>query len=177
MELTREPLQNNKIKTMKKIASIISIAFLGLVLLNSCEKEYEQEELPGFKLSGEWYVQTYYQDTSTKVLGYNKILTYNTADADGKQLWVDDLGSIWPFKVRVSSNSEANSFSGTGTNAHMADTTMVTIAGGRVWENGTKSTSGVTTDSIYMEAEFSDDPGEKYIFAGYYRTGFVEDEH
>jgi hypothetical protein len=33
------------------------------------------------------------------------------------------------------------------------------------------------TDSIYFEAEFSDDPGTTYQFTGYRRTGWPEDDH
>jgi hypothetical protein len=37
--------------------------------------------------------------------------------------------------------------------------------------------SKAVTDSIYFEAEFSDDPGEIYQLAGYRRTRWHEDDH
>ena len=32
-------------------------------------------------------------------------------------------------------------------------------------------------DSIYIRAEFGDDPGTDYEFAGHRRTGFLEDDY
>ncbi len=40
-----------------------------------------------------------------------------------------------------------------------------------------KTKSGNPVDSIYMEAVFSDDPGNKYVISGHQRTGFFEDEY
>lgn len=37
--------------------------------------------------------------------------------------------------------------------------------------------SKAVTDSIYVEAEFSDDPGTVYQLTGYRRTRFQEDDH
>lgn len=162
-----------------KIKKIL-IAFLGLAVFTSCEKEYEAEQIEGNNLSGEWFVQTYFGGTTSAdvVLGYSKILTANTAAANGAEIWIDDLGNIWPFKVKCPASSGSNSFSGTALpNTYQGDTILVNIIGGKIFPDGGRSTSGIVVDSIYFKATFTDDPGNEYIFAGHYRTGFVEDEH
>ena len=160
-----------------RIHRIIAGALL-ITGLMACEKEFEEETLPNYEMSGQWYVQTYFgtADPANVVLGYQEIVTSNTAKADGKELLIDDLGHIWPFKVKVGANSGSKTFSGTGTNGSQGDTTSVTITNGVIRTDGGRSISGIKVDSIYMEAEFSDDPGNTYIFAGHYRTGFEEDE-
>lgn len=165
-----------------KIKAII-IALATTCMLASCEKEYETEFLPGNSVSGEWYVQTYFGGTapSNVVLGYEKILTANTAAANGNEMWIDDLNHIWPFKVKANITGEYTFSVSSAENIQWPtfDTIMqtTTITNGRIFPDGGRSTSGVVVDSIYMEAQFSDDPGNTYIFAGHYRTGFIEDEH
>ncbi|MGB0177451.1 MAG: lipid-binding protein [Owenweeksia sp.] len=161
-----------------KIAKI----FAGLVLVGSlaaCEKEYESENLPNYEMSGQWYVQTYFDtpDPANVVLGYVEITTSNTAAANGNEILIDDKGNIWPFKVKCPATSGDLTFGGTNLINISDSTVTVNITGGKIFPDGGKSTSGIVVDSIYMEAEFSDDPGNTYIFAGHYRTGFIEDEH
>lgn len=160
-----------------KIHKIIAGALLITGLI-ACEKEYEEETLPGYEMSGQWYVQIYMGNPPQNLgYGYFEIVTSNTAAANGKELLIDDHENIWPFKVKVGANEGAQTFSGTGKNLYYeGDTAMVTISNGFVRTDATKSISGITVDSIYMEAEFTDDPGTTYIFAGHYRTGFEEDE-
>ncbi len=160
----------------------VTLGLVAMIAMVSCNKEYETETLAGHNLSGEWFVQTYFGGTapSNLVLGYEKILTSNTAAANGSQIWVDDLGHIWPFKVKVSANASSNTFSGTNENiAQAPDSTFVyetTIIDGRIFPGGGRSATGVKVDSIYFKATFNEDPGNEYIMAGHYRTGFIEDE-
>lgn len=166
----------------KKIFRNIALALSCTVVLGACQKEYKQEHLPNYEMSGEWFVQTYYggTDASNVVLGYQKIVTSNTAKADGSELLIDDLGNIWPFKVKANVGSN-KTFSVAGSeNLYWPefDTTQqnVTITNGKILTDKGHSASGIVVDSIYFEAEFTDDPGNVYIMAGHYRTGFPEDE-
>lgn len=53
----------------------------------------------------------------------------------------------------------------------------VKVIGGSI-ETGTYETpSKAVTDAINIELEWSNDPGTKYRYKGYRRTGFIEDEH
>ena len=153
---------------------------LGLLLLvtTSCEKEYESENLPNYEMSGQWFVQTYVgtPDTGFVALGYVELVTANTAATNGNEILIDDHGNIWPFKVKCPVNSGAKTFEGTNLINISDSTVTVNISNGEIFPNGGKSITGIVVDSIYMEAEFSDDPGSIYAIAGHYRTGFEEDE-
>ncbi|MEY2924819.1 MAG: hypothetical protein RLZZ337_1367 [Bacteroidota bacterium] len=175
---------------------IVALAVFGFT---ACE-EYEKEMVLGHELAGEWFMQTYVG--GNVVLGYQHVFTYNTAAADGKEIWFDDYGHIWPVKAKIAANPGSNSFAGTGDNIEVpmytydtldvirdenidpidsvdqifAGYETVTIKEGKIIPGGGKSRTGVVVDSIYVLAEFSDDPGTEYEFSGHRRTGFLEDD-
>ncbi|MDB4107612.1 hypothetical protein N9595_04025 [Bacteroidia bacterium] len=182
------------------IKNIILILIAGFAI-TSCQDEYEAGTVPGHEVAGEWYVVTYIG--GTPVVGHELISTYNTAAADGKEMWLDDLGHIWPVKAKIGMSPENNSFSGTGDNIEapiysydtldiIRDETIdpidsiqenfegyetVTVTEGKVIQDAGRSKTGVITDSVYFKGEFSDDPGSVYEFAGHRRTGFGEDDY
>jgi hypothetical protein len=170
---------------MRSIA-IIAIG-MCLVLISACDKKNLPDKGATYaeKVSNEWWV------TVTPQLGPNndvfKITTYNTS-MNPDSIWVDDLTNIWPFKCKAKIDlanmtfSAANSGSQydikvAGSNPAQYYRPTVNIASGKILPNAAKSLSGNTTDSIYMELEFSDDPGTKYVIAGSARTRFSEDEY
>lgn len=160
-------------KINKALVCLLAISFT----IGSCQKEYEVETIENYEMSGQWYVQTYYGGTTADdvVLGYEEIVTSNTSKADGTELLVDDKGNIWPFKVKT--NVSGMSFSASDVINLSDDEVTVSITNGKIIANGGKSIETRTTvDSIYFEAEFSDDPGSTYIIAGHYKTGFEEDQ-
>ena len=161
-----------------KINNILTICVVaGALALGSCQKEYEAEQITNNEMSGQWFVQTYYGGTTADnvVLDYEQIVTSNTAAANGSQILIDDKGNIWPFKVKA--NVSGMSFSVENGANQVEDTAFVSICNGDIIADGGRSIFTKTVvDSIYFEAEFSDDPGETYIIAGHYRTGFIEDE-
>lgn len=148
----------------------------GLVI--SCDEGGEPEAgaTSTVEMSGDWFVQTFVGDDL--VLDYQQISTYNTAADDGTQMWVDDHGHIWDFKVKSPINLDALTFSGETLSSNVDGYEVsVTITNGIIEKNGTTSTGGTTVDKISFDAEFSDDAGTIYSMVGYKRTGFPEDEH
>ena len=107
------------------------------------------------------------------------ISTYNTSSNSPDSLWVDDLGNFWDFKIVATANYSNLTFSAKGVmNNYYADT--VNINNGIILPKAAYSKAGNITDSIYMEAQFSDDSpafGNTYIIAGSARTGFDEDDY
>ena len=180
-----------------KFKKLIIIA-LAVVGFTACE-EYEKEMIPGHEVAGEWFMQTYVG--GNVVLGYEHVFTYNTAAADGKEVWFDDYGHIWPVNAKIAITG-SNTFAGTGDNIEAPIYTYdtldvirdesidpidsvnqnfvgyetVNIKEGKIIPGGGKSKTGVVVDSIYILAEFSDDPGTEYEFSGHRRTGFEEDD-
>ncbi len=160
----------------KQFLYTLTIAAAGL--FSSCDKVSGDEPLemtkPG-KLAGEWFVTVKLNGNDVND-GYSKIMTYNTA-GNNDSLWVDDLKHIWPFKSKVAVNAGTLTFSAATADNSYESAAKVTIENGKVLAGAGKSTTGAKVDSIYFEASFSDDPGNKYIISGHQRSGFPDDEH
>ncbi len=173
---------------------IIIASLLFLVGLSGCTKLYKmnQPEEPEIEysvvwpMSGEWYV-TYGIDGNI-VKDYTLLYTYNTASESTSEFWISDGGNtgsnnatFWSYCVKTPLNLEAKTFSGTDL-VSTADwqgepySIKVNITNGKVIKDGTKSKTGVVSDSIYFEIEFEDDPGTIFQCSGHRRTGFLEDE-
>jgi len=177
---------------MKKLKQNIT-RFLAVVLVLtsfiSCDEVGDTD--PGGtsveKMSGDWYVQTLVD--GEVVVDYALISTYNTSANDGKDMWVEDHGNIWNFKLKSPVTISSMVFAGNNLASSVVDDDTdtpdvietydinVNITEGKITKNGATSTGGHTVDGISFKAEFSDDPGTIYEIKGYKRTGFLEDEH
>ncbi|WP_282036838.1 lipid-binding protein [Saccharicrinis aurantiacus] len=156
------------------------IVLLVLVGLYSCdpydtmgEPEKATTEV-GKMLAGEWYVKFYLEESA--LTGYNKITTTNTAANTSTKMQIDDHENVWDMKGVLDCDTKNNTFSGTDVENSYYDMTF-TVTNGEVFPGKGITEVGNVTDSIYMEIEYSDDPGNVYVVAGIRRTGFLEDEH
>jgi hypothetical protein len=162
---------------MKRI-SIFSILITALVF-SSCQKKPDIEGTATQKMANEWWVQLF--DPSGALVYpstyYGHIATYNTS-ANAGEIWVDDQGEIWDFKVKATANLSGLTFSANQVKSVVPGYDIkVTITDGKIIENGGHSKTGVLTDSIYMKVEFEDDPGTVYSIRGHARTRFSEDDY
>ncbi len=175
---------------MKRNIYLVLLGVLALSFgLTSCEKldsldDYKSVDIGGTatsKISGEYYVTldafvagNWVVDAYSQ--GYVKVMVYNTASNRADSVWFDDLG-FWPTKARISCNAAAAAFTAcTSDNLKKAGET-VSIVNGKVLVDGCYTASENLTDSINIELEWSDDAGQVYRYAGYKRTGFLEDDH
>lgn len=141
-----------------------------------CQKDEDIGGTAVEKLAGEWWVQVSVDNTLI-AQDYFPLMTYNTADNAANKMWLDDKEAFWPFKVKCDVDQANLSFSATAAESLYTNIT-VTLQNGKVLTGVSKGpVSGAVTDSIYFEAEFSDDPGTVYQFHGYARTRFAEDDH
>ena len=151
--------------------------FLAFGLL-SCDAGGEPD-IEGTKLqamAGEWWINVLL-DGEDVGGGYNLITTSNTAANNETDLLFDD-GELWPAKVVTKVNLAGMTFDAApNLNNMYADSIKVSVIEGKVLKGAATTTGGNKTDSIYVKFEFSDDPGTQYVYAGYRRTGFREDEH
>ncbi len=174
---------------MKKYFKIIALFFLGFSII-SCEddgyEDFDAGETAVQEVSGEWYVKFLIDGEDVYGLGYNLLDTYNTADNTEDEMWINDNLNTWAYRVKVPVNIENRTFSGNGLQSSVDDDddedtpdyeVEVNINNGKILINEAITEAGNVTDSIYFEAEFSDDPGTIYQVAGFRRTGFLEDEH
>lgn len=162
----------------KNIFGAICLFTSFLFLAMSCDKheDFEAEVTTLSEASGDWYVRFLVDEVDVYGLGYQLITTANSADETS--LWIDDRTHTWWFKVKCPISVESLKFSGTALESNVEDYEVnVNITNGSIFKGGTTSTGGNVVDSIYFEAEFSDDPGTIYQLTGYKRTGLAEDEH
>ncbi|HYH14534.1 MAG TPA: lipid-binding protein, partial [Flavisolibacter sp.] len=164
---------------MKKLALIIIVA---VTALTACEKEKPEVGGTGAeKVANEWWVQFTLDGNAVKN-GFFAIATYNTASSQDS-IWVDDLTHSFGFKSKAkvdlnnltfaAANVQNTYFNPARPTSYPA--TTVSIINGKVLPGAGHSKAGNATDSIYVEVEFSDKPGAKYVLSGHARTGFEED--
>lgn len=158
-----------------------ALLLMSAFILSSCSKE----DIPmtsTVDVAGEWMVivdgidgNDVYED----VYGLGQIMwiTYNTSANNGKEIFLDDLGSFWDFKVKEPCDVAARTF-GSGTAVqNMNYDCSVTVSDGKITPNGALTPSGMPADKFECYITFSDDEsGYKYYAHGYRRTGFVADE-
>jgi hypothetical protein len=159
---------------MRKISLAAIILILSIPI--SCNKSFDAGNTVSKKMAGGWWVTFTQNGADIFGLGTFFLTTYNDAAGDDS-IWVDDLGHSWNFKCKAKADYSKLIFTlPGGQNVYYADT--VFLANGKVLPGGGKSRAGNKTDSIYMEAKFSDDPsGATYIISGTARTGFIEDDY
>ena len=158
---------------MRSIA-IIAIG-MCLVLISACDKKNLPDKGATYaeKVSNEWWVVL--SQNGSALTDPVKLSTYNTS-SNPDSIWIDDLKNVWQFKCKAKIDLANMTFSTQNAPNEYYGIT-VNIANGKILPNAAKSQSGNVTDSIYMEIEFSDDPGTKYTIAGSARTRFSEDEY
>jgi hypothetical protein len=177
----QELLLNNKLITMRN--NKIVFLLIAVVFASSCTKKPDVEYTAPYKFAGEWWVTLMVNGQDVYKLGHVAFATFNTS-ANTNEIWVDDLKHGYGFKVKATTDpttmgftatNAANQYYNSATPAAFPKT--VILNNGKVLEGAGKTRSGNVADSIYMEAEFVDDPGTKYIISGHQRTGFFEDEY
>jgi len=152
------------------------------MLLASCQ----QKEQPGMTatepLAGQWYCQCdvvvgedVYEDGYG--VGDFLLLTYNTAANKAEEMIIDDLGNFWEFKVKVTANQSALTFSAADTQNLVAgyEDLVCQITDGKMIPGGATTPSGQPADYIEFTVEFSD--GDyPCIIHGYRYAGFELDD-
>lgn len=174
------------ITDMKKAIYLIMMC-AGLLVMASCEKE----EIGGTAtqaLAGEWYVTVDALDGNGNVvyedpfgLGKTMLNTYNTAANVPTEMFVDDMGNFWEYKVKVKSDVNTLTFATDGAADNLYYDCKVTIDGGKILPQAATTPHGTSADSIVFYVAFSDDenaPGlySKLRVSGYRYTGLVEDD-
>jgi hypothetical protein len=124
-----------------------------------------------------------YSDDELFGLGRFHLLTYNTADDNGTDIYVDDLSNFWGFKVLAQANTTTLTFATSGAVQSIGeDTCDVTITDGKILKNAGHQNNGSVADSICFYVSFSDDPYPaaygyaKYKISGIRYSGLTEND-
>lgn len=166
---------------MKKLALILVVA---VTALTACTKEKPEVGGTGAeKVANEWWVRLTVEGNDIYKLGHFKMATYNTASSKDS-IWIDDLKHGYGFKSKAKVDLSNLTFGAANVQNTYYDPAKpanfpltVSVTNGKVLPGAGLSKTGNVTDSIYLEVEFSDDPGTKYVMSGHARTQFAEDEY
>lgn len=163
------------IKTLKYLfIALFAVAF------SSCDKE-EIGDTATVDLAGEWMVTANLADASGNIiaedpygLGSFQIINYNTAANLPTEMWMEDLGNFWDFKVKIPCDAATQTFGSSTPVPNESYDCNVTITNGKVVYGGTVTPSGMRADSIEFLISFDDDdPGTIYLIKGYRRSGLA----
>lgn len=168
----------------RNILYILSFALLFGFF--SCETEVPDPWYSSTtELDGNWYVRydhaTYGVDPFG--VGFVENYTYNTSSNDGTEMWLEDHGNFWDYKVKVPVNTNDLTFGGVDTVMNSVDgyEIKVIIKNGKIIKDAVTMPSTLVVDSIYYEVWFEDLEGATGIaddvlyVAGVRKTGFAED--
>jgi hypothetical protein len=161
---------------MKKALYLFILTISFSVLVSSCSKEPDVENTSTVNMSGDWWVETF--EDGSHFDDFQRVFTHNTSDNSTTQLWVDDLGHIWPFKGKFDIDYATLSFKPKTGIANLSEPgKTIDVIEGKIIPKGGHSKTGVVVDSIYLKLKFSDGGGSTYELKGHQRTGFFEDEY
>jgi len=160
---------------MKKL---IYILLMVVAVSSSCKKDDETPGTAMKAMAGEWFLRYSTDGGATWSSGYTHFSTYNTAANSSTEMYLDDLESFWEFKGKVTVDLNSKSFSGKDVENQYYDSKF-TVTDGKLNVKGTTApASGTVADELTFKVTFSDDDDELvYLFSGYKKTGFLEDEH
>lgn len=166
---------------MKYIKYSLILLVFGLL---SCDLGSEPA-IEGTKLQamcGEWYIGVFANGEDIGNGGRFLITTSNTAANNETDLIINDHELLTPdadpVAVVAKVNLPAMTFDKADKLPNMeAGKAAISIIEGKILKGAATSTGGNKTDSIYVKFTFENDPATEWIYAGYRRTGFLEDEH
>lgn len=155
---------------------IVLLFSLLVFVLAGCEKETEPGGTAVEKMAGDWWVTVSVE--GEPIYGPVQIYTYNTAANVPTEMWLDDGGNFWDFKVKMSCDVNNMTFTtGDFVDNHSYEC-KVKVMNGKITSNGAKTPSDMPADAIHLEVSFDDDddPSIVYVLDGFRRTGFPADD-
>lgn len=151
------------------------------ILLTSCDKETEPSGTSVEKMAGDWWVTAHImqdgQDMGDAGVGHFRMYTYNTAANLPTEMWLEDEGNFWDFRLRVAVDYPNRTFSTNGFVPNASYDCGVSITRGQILEGAATTPSGMPADSIVYFIQFDDDVNNLlYKISGFRRTGFDADD-
>lgn len=162
---------------MTKNITILLLLFAVTVTLSCKKSSFDPGKTAAVNASNGWWVT--YSVNGAPYYGPVFFSTYNVSANTTDSLWIDDLEQFWQFKGKVALDYTNLTFSNPSCiNEYYSSDAKV--ANGKIMPKAGHSKSGVVTDSIYFEIQFSDDSpayGTTFQVSGTARTGFIEDDY
>ncbi|MDR1224944.1 MAG: hypothetical protein LBL07_19005 [Tannerella sp.] len=166
-------------KIKKYLTALFAVCSL---FITGCEDETDPGGTAVKKMAGDWWVTVDVIDGETNLgddygLGHILMYTYNTAANKMTEMWLEDGGHFWDYKLKVDVQYENRTFSTSGMVDNQAYESQVSITDGKIMEGAATTPSGMPADSIIYYVQFDDDnEGIRYRISGFRRTGFPADD-
>jgi hypothetical protein len=178
---------------MKKYFNLIVVTAFVIAMASCNKEEYKAPVSSVVSMSGRWWTELYFDDAQDGIpvsdgliyayadFGGYGLTTTNTAANDVDSVLIDDLHGSWPFRIKAPVSLGSLSFTpSTVLNIqedYLGTGETVKIIDGKILKGAARSKSGAVADSIFIEFEFSDDPGSYYIYTGHRDSGQPEDQY
>ncbi|MDR1382128.1 MAG: hypothetical protein LBJ47_11710 [Tannerella sp.] len=152
------------------------------LFITGCEDETDPGGTAVKKMAGDWWVTVDVIEGETNLgdgygIGHLIMHTYNTAANKPTEMWLEDGGNFWDYKLRVDVQYENRTFSTAGFVDNHAYESQASITDGKILEGAATTPSGMPADSIIYYIRFDDDePEYQYRISGFRRTGFPADD-
>ena len=169
---------------MKIKKYLVAVFAACAMFITSCEDETDPGGTAVEKMAGDWWVTidvivdgTVYEDGYG--IGPIIMTTYNTAANKATEMWIDDGGHFWDYKLKVDVQYAARTFSTAGFVDNMAYDSKVKITEGKITEGAATTPSGKPADKIEYLIQFDDDDEDGELvhrITGFRRTGFPADD-
>lgn len=133
------------------------VLYLATMLLCMAFTSCQKEDIGGTateSLAGDWYVEA--SVDGNVIYGPFHLLTYNTSANNPNEIFVDDQGNFWDFKVKAAAELNGLTFSAIDAQNLSYDCT-VSVTNAKIVKNGGVQNNGSPADLISMDVTFSDD--------------------
>lgn len=166
-----------------KTFKIIFFALVSLVAVSACENYSDTpvEYSPIYPLSGEWRIKI--TDLSTNTLVTQTMYTfgtYNTSDNTNNEMWIRTTssmaGGLGTLRGKISCDVPGLTFGATNAADISATGATFSITEGKIILDAVTMPSGVKADKISFNLTTSKVAGKTFLFEGYRRTLWPEDE-
>lgn len=163
---------------IKNIKYLMMALIIGV--FTSCEKD-EPGNTATVDFAGEWLVTVDMADASGNVIATDimgapiQILTYNTNQNIGTEMYINDNQGFWDFIAKVPCDCTTLTFGSATPVPNESYDCDVTVTNGKITFGGALSPQNRPVDAIEFDIAFSDDDDHAvYKVHGYRRTGFNE---
>ena len=110
------------------------------------------------------------------ITGSFHLLTYNTSSNNPNEIFVDDQGNFWDFKVKAAAELNGLTFSAIDAQ-NLSYDCKVSVTNAKIVKNGGFQNNGSPADLISMDVMFSDDEdGLVYHLEGVRYSGLEEND-
>lgn len=134
------------------------VLYLATMLLCMAFTSCQKEDIGGTateSLAGDWYVEVSVE--GEVITDRFHLLTYNTSANNPNEIFIDDQGNFWEFKIKATSDVNSLTFSATDALNLSYDDCTVSVTNGKIVKNGGVQNNGSPADLITMDVTFSDD--------------------